>query len=116
VIFMTLEDEAGVANVIVWPRAFDRYRPAVLQGRLISVFGKLQREGAVIHVIADHIEDHSHLLAHLSDGAADLSTAGLARADEARSPRDDPRRTALDKAEILKARAAKIVPPSRDFH
>jgi hypothetical protein len=55
-------------------------------------------------------------LAHLSDGAADLSTAGLARADEARSPRDDPRRTALDKAEILKARAAKIVPPSRDFH
>jgi error-prone DNA polymerase len=116
VIFMTLEDEAGVANVIVWPRAFDRYRPAVLQGRLISVFGKLQREGAVIHVIADHIEDHTHLLAHLSDGAADLSTAGLARADEARSPRDDPRRTALDKAEILKARAAKIVPPSRDFH
>jgi len=116
VIFMTLEDEAGVANVIVWPKAFERYRPVVLQGRLISVFGKLQREGAVIHVIADHIEDHSHLLAQLSDGVADMATAGLARADEARSAREDPRSTALDKASRIKARAAKILPPSRDFH
>ena len=116
VIFMTLEDEAGGANVIVWPKAFERYRPVVLQGRLISVFGKLQREGAVIHVIADHIEDHSHLLADLSDGVADMATAGLARADEARSAREDPRSTALDKASRIKARAAKILPPSRDFH
>ncbi len=116
VIFMTLEDEAGVANVIVWPKAFERYRPVVLQGRLISVFGKLQREGAVAHVIADRLEDHSHRLAHLSDGEADLSAAGLARADEARSPRADPRCLALDKAARVSARVDKILPPSRDFH
>jgi len=116
VIFMTLEDEAGVANVIVWPKAFERYRPVVLQGRLISVFGKLQREGAVAHVIADRLEDHSHRLAHLSDGEADLSAAGLARADEARSPRADPRCLALDKAARVRARVDKILPPSRDFH
>jgi error-prone DNA polymerase len=116
VIFMTLEDEAGVANVIVWPKAFERFRPVVLGGRLISVFGKLQREGQVIHVIADRILDFSPKLAELSDGAADLSIAGLARADEARSPRDDPRQGALTKAQMAAARAAAILPRSRDFH
>jgi error-prone DNA polymerase len=100
VIFMTLEDEAGVANVIVWAKAFERFRPVVLGGRLISVFGKLQREGKVIHVIAERIVDFSHKLADLSEGAADLSTAGLARADEARNPREDPRQGAATKAQM----------------
>jgi len=113
---MTLEDEAGVANVIVWAKAFERFRPVVLGGRLISVFGKLQREGKVIHVIAERIVDFSHKLADLSEGAADLSTAGLARADEARNPREDPRQGAATKAQMAAARAAKILPPSRDFH
>jgi error-prone DNA polymerase len=116
VIFMTLEDEAGAANVIVWPKAFERFRPIVLGGRLISVFGKLQREGRVIHVIAERIVDFSYKLTELSDGAADLSTAGLARADEARNPREDPRQNALTKAQMQAHRAAKILPPSRDFH
>jgi error-prone DNA polymerase len=116
VIFMTLEDEVGVANVIVWPKAFERFRPVVLGGRLISVFGKLQREGKVIHVIADRIVNHSHLLADLSDGAADLSLAGLARADEARNPREDPRQAALMREHMQAERAAKILPASRDFH
>ncbi len=116
VIFMTLEDEVGAANVIVWPSAFERFRPVVLGGRLISVFGKLQREGKVIHVIAERIVDFSFKLSELSDGAADIGMAGLARADEARNPREDPRQEALNKAQMAAARAAKILPRSRDFH
>ena len=116
VIFMTLEDEAGAANVIVWPQAFERFRPVVLGGRLVSVFGKLQREGRVIHIIADRIEDYSFKLADLSDGQANMLEAGLARADEARNPREDPRQGALTKARMVQARATKILPPSRDFH
>ncbi|MBM3518504.1 MAG: error-prone DNA polymerase, partial [Alphaproteobacteria bacterium] len=50
VIFMTLEDETTIANLIVWPRTFERYRKAVLQSRLIGVAGTVEREGIVIHV------------------------------------------------------------------
>jgi DNA polymerase III alpha subunit len=53
VIFMTLEDETGVANVIVWPKTFERYRPLVLGSRLVRVSGRLQNEMGVIHVVAD---------------------------------------------------------------
>jgi error-prone DNA polymerase len=57
VIFITLEDETGVANLVVWPQVFERYRREVMAARLIRVSGRLQREGIVIHVIAQHIED-----------------------------------------------------------
>ncbi|MBD3678432.1 MAG: hypothetical protein HUJ27_08525 [Rhodobacteraceae bacterium] len=62
VIFITLEDETGVANVVVWKALYERYRRAVIAGRLLRVTGKLQRESGVAHVIADKIEDLSHLL------------------------------------------------------
>lgn len=57
VIFVTLEDETGVANVIVWPSVFDRFRRAMLESRLLRVAGRLQREGIVIHVVADRFID-----------------------------------------------------------
>ena len=57
VIFMTLEDETGVANVIVWPKAFERLRAIVLGARFVAVTGKLQNEQGVIHVVADRMED-----------------------------------------------------------
>jgi DNA polymerase III alpha subunit len=66
-IFMTLEDETGIANTIVWLRAFEIYRPIVLGARLISVTGELQNEQGVIHVIAHHIEDLSSLLRNISN-------------------------------------------------
>ena len=56
VIFMTLEDEGGVANVIVWPKAFERLRAIVLGARFVAVTGKLQNEQGVIHVVADRME------------------------------------------------------------
>lgn len=65
VIFITLEDETGVANVIVWRKLYERYRRAVISGRLLRVTGKLQRESGVAHVIAEKIEDMSHLLDEL---------------------------------------------------
>jgi error-prone DNA polymerase len=59
VIFMTIEDETGVANIVVWPSVFDRYRQIVLGGRLVGVFGRVQRDdsGQVIHVVAERMED-----------------------------------------------------------
>ena len=65
VIFITLEDETGVANVIVWRALYERYRRAVIAGRLLRVTGKLQRENGVAHVIAEKVEDLSYLLDEL---------------------------------------------------
>jgi error-prone DNA polymerase len=67
VIFATLEDETGIANVIVWPQVFEAFRPVVLGARLISVTGKLQNASNVIHVVADEVEDLTSLLRNLSE-------------------------------------------------
>lgn len=69
VIFLTLEDETGVVNIIVWRKMYERFRRAVIAGRMLRVTGRLQREGGVIHVLADEIEDISHLLDRLLDPA-----------------------------------------------
>jgi error-prone DNA polymerase len=66
-IFMTLEDETGVANAIVWLKTFEIYRPVVLGARLVSITGKLQNEYGVIHVIAERLDDLTPLLRRLSD-------------------------------------------------
>ncbi len=70
VIFVTLEDETGIANLIVWTRVFDRYRRATLDARLLGVDGRVQREGSVIHVVAERLVDLSPLLARLDAPAA----------------------------------------------
>jgi single-strand DNA-binding protein len=62
VIFLTLEDETGTCNVVVWAKIYERYRRAVIAGRLLRVTGRLQREAGVVHVVADKIEDLSPLL------------------------------------------------------
>lgn len=66
-IFATLEDETGIANVIIWRRIFERDRAAAVTARLMRVTGRLQREGIVIHLIADRVEDRSALLASLGE-------------------------------------------------
>jgi error-prone DNA polymerase len=70
VIFMTLEDETGIANVIVWPKVFEIYRPVVLGARLLGVSGKLQSESGVVHLIADHLEDLTPYLKRLTSAPA----------------------------------------------
>lgn len=65
VIFLTLEDETGTANVVVWAQVYERFRRAVIAGRLLRVTGRLQRETGVVHVVAETIEDLSPLLDRL---------------------------------------------------
>jgi error-prone DNA polymerase len=124
VIFMTLEDETGIANTIVWPKVFETFRPVVLGARLISVTGKLQNEQGVIHVVADRLDDLSGLLRRLSDET--LSEA-LAPVDEVRRPIDDrtPRQAARKLAQLIKeepalrdelAPVAGVMPKGRNFH
>jgi DNA polymerase III alpha subunit len=67
VIFITLEDETGTCNVVVWANVYERFRRAVIAGRLLRVTGKLQREAGVVHVVAELIEDLSPLLDRLLD-------------------------------------------------
>lgn len=62
VIFITLEDEFGVCNVVVWQKLYQKYRRAVISGRLLRVTGRIQRESDVTHVVAEHIEDISPML------------------------------------------------------
>jgi error-prone DNA polymerase len=66
VIFVTLEDETGYVNLVVWSRVADRQRKALLGARLLGVAGHLQREGDVLHVVVERLEDHSALLGALS--------------------------------------------------
>ncbi|TPQ31086.1 error-prone DNA polymerase [Cupriavidus pinatubonensis] len=65
VIFMTLEDETGVVNVIVWPGVFERFRKEVLGARLAGIYGQWQCEGEVRHLIAQRIVDLSSMLGRL---------------------------------------------------
>lgn len=65
VIFVTLEDETGVVNVIVWRNIYERFRRAVIAGRMLRVTGRLQRAHGVSHVIAEQVADISPLLDHL---------------------------------------------------
>jgi error-prone DNA polymerase len=62
VTFITIEDETGIANAILWQRRFEAQRRIVMSSAMIGVKGTVQREGGVIHVIADRIEDYTHLL------------------------------------------------------
>ena len=65
VIFLTLEDEFGVANVVVWQKVYQTFRRAVIAGRLLRVTGRLQRQSGVTHVVAERIDDVSALLDEL---------------------------------------------------
>lgn len=62
VIFLTLEDETGVINVIVWRKFYEQFRRAIIAGRLLRVTGRMQHEGGVSHLIAERIEDISDML------------------------------------------------------
>jgi error-prone DNA polymerase len=141
VIFATLEDETGVANVIVWPKVFEKYRSVIIGARFLLVNGRLQSQEGVIHIVADHLEDLTPLLACLSDDAAADShraeasgmDGALARADEVRRPVEDdirmrikPRsrlaRLLRDAPELagdiekLARQRSRVLPKGRNFH
>jgi error-prone DNA polymerase len=94
VVFMTVEDESAVANVIVWPKVFERFRPVILSARYVAITGRVQEESGVIHVVADQLEDLTHFLARLAEHGADIDGKDiqvLARCDEVRRPIEDQR-------------------------
>ena len=107
VIFLTLEDETGVANVIVWTRVYETFRRAVITGRLLTVIGRIERDGDVTHVIAEHIEDGSHLLSTLSQASSQTGDANTPSITVESVPRPSARHP---------REQAKKLFPSRDFH
>ncbi|HET8727647.1 MAG TPA: OB-fold nucleic acid binding domain-containing protein, partial [Alphaproteobacteria bacterium] len=76
VTFMTLEDETGIANIVVWSRVFDRFRRTILRAELVAVEGRVQREGEVIHVVADRIADLTGLLRRLRSAPPTVANDG----------------------------------------
>ncbi|MGR3545824.1 MAG: OB-fold nucleic acid binding domain-containing protein [Roseovarius sp.] len=73
VVFVTLEDETGTVNVVIWRKVFDRFRRAVIAGRMLRVTGRVERQSGVTHVVAEEIEDISPLLDLLADPETPLS-------------------------------------------
>ncbi len=109
VVFITLEDEFGVCNIVVWPRALETYRSTVMGARLMLVRGRIQRHQDIIHVVANRIEDRTGWLKHLSEDFTTFVNP-YAPADEVRRPGYDRREGARH------PRAANPIPKSRDFH
>jgi len=130
VVFETIEDETGVANIIIWKNVMERYRNIVLGSRFVGVTGKLQSQENVIHVVAQKLIDLTPLLASISDQAATMG--GLANADEVIHPQQEQRqkvKPASSLARLLKEApelrkdylklakpARKALPKGRNFH
>ena len=91
VIFITIEDESGVANLVVWPAVFERFRRIVLGAQLMMVRGKVQKEGLVIHIVAETLIDRTDLLRRLAETDHALE-APVARADRVKRPSNSGRR------------------------
>jgi error-prone DNA polymerase len=91
VLFITIEDETGHANLIVWPSVFERQRRLVMSASMLGCRGKVQKEGEVIHVIADHLTDFSPLLASVGQRGGEFPLA-RGHGDAVTHPNgDDPR-------------------------
>jgi error-prone DNA polymerase len=120
-IFVTIEDETGITNIVLWARLFETYRRQVMAARLMEVEGEVQRspEG-VIHLMASRVYDRTELLDHLSE--IDQAKVRLLRSDAFEHPQP-PRypgaaapRPARDTARHGHPRDVRILPKSRDFH
>jgi error-prone DNA polymerase len=119
-IFLTLEDENSVANIIVWARVFERFRPVIMGSKFIRVTGKLQAESGVIHIVADKMEDLTHWLAAMSEelqASADAQVASAlahgARQSAAEKAAKDPR--VVQSYERLARKASSVMPKGRNF-
>jgi error-prone DNA polymerase len=115
---MTLEDETGIANIVVWPKVMERFRKEVMGSRLILVEGTIQSSPEkVVHLVAERLFDRSRDLLLLSDdrlGGKPAVPAGPALIE----PLDDDRRQHPDNPaqKIRHPRNVRILPRSRDFH
>ena len=109
---MTIEDETGFANLVIFENLFEKYRKEVLQSRLIMVEGKLQIEGEVIHVIVRTCHDFSKLLRHLTPSKNEnLPLLTLSRGDE----KTIPVHAQNKRSQIRENAGEKIFPEARNF-
>jgi DNA polymerase-3 subunit alpha/error-prone DNA polymerase len=126
---MTLEDETGVANAIVWSKMFDKYRSVVMGARLVKIRGRLQCQSGVIHTVVEHIEDMTPALGILQREARRFGVCE--RADEVLRPGADQRQKKLVNAQETAdpekrmvatgrhagaAETAEVMPRGRNFH
>jgi error-prone DNA polymerase len=109
VVFITLEDEFGVCNIVVWPQALEAYRSTVMGARLMVVRGRVQRHEDIIHVVARRIEDRTGWLARLSEDFTTFVNP-YAHADEVLRPGQERSPAARH------PRNVNVIPKSRDFH
>jgi len=117
VVFMTLEDETGIANIVVWPKVMEKYRKEVMGARLILVEGYIQSSPEeVTHLVAQRMFDRSHDLIGLSNDALRKEPVPIGPA--LIEPLNDDRRDHPDSPaqKIRHPRNVRILPPSRDFH
>jgi error-prone DNA polymerase len=118
VVFMTLEDETGIANIVVWPKVMEQFRKEVMGARLILVEGYIQSSPEhVTHLVAQRLVDRSHDLVDLANdafGRKRLLPVGPALIE----PLNDDRRDHPDSPaqKIRHPRNVRILPRSRDFH
>jgi len=117
VIFSTLEDETGIANIIIWPKIFEKYRSTVLGARLLGVRGSLQSEQGVIHVVARELFDMSGHLTALSE-TPPAPAVFLSPTDEVRRPIEEDRRADVSRKPQHGAAsiAGRTLPKGRNFH
>lgn len=106
VVFMTIEDETGIANIVIWQKVFERYRKEIMGARLVLIEGRIQRADGVTHLVAERFEDRSSELSQLSEWKGEVP---LARTDEVSRPQQDHR-------SARHPRNVRILPRSRDFH
>ena len=105
VCFITLEDETGTANLVIWPKVFTRLRKVIMTARVMDVAGQVQRSEGVIHIVAARLTDRSDVLSRLS---GDLLSPPIARADEVNRP--------VPASRSAHPRNLRVIPGSRDFH
>ncbi|MEO9960900.1 MAG: OB-fold nucleic acid binding domain-containing protein, partial [Nisaea sp.] len=119
IIFITLEDETSVANLIVWPDRFEQFRRIVLGAKFLGVTGLVQREGRVIHVVVEKLEDLTYRLGWLTDGTVDGAgfNGAIANADEVSRPQDDYReKPPRPKLPLHPAPNPEQIRPSKPLH
>ncbi len=95
VVFLTLEDEFSVCNVVIWPDVLEAHRAVVMGARLMQIKGRVQKQGDIIHVVAITIEDKTHWLAELTEDGVTMRN----QHSSTRHPRN-----------------IRVIPKSRDFH
>jgi error-prone DNA polymerase len=113
VMFITIEDETGVANLVLWPDRYAAQRSLVLSASMLACHGRVQREGEVVHVVADRLEDLSELLRSVGERDA---AACLAGSDQWREPATKVAHGAgLEALTLPSQSGAGIRVPTRDF-